>query len=473
VDVVRVVVRRVRSGRSLLLAVALAALVPACGQSAEALASGLPPVVEADGAQDVNPVSATLNGTVDPEGQPVSECVVEYGTSTSYGADAPCEQSLGEGTTWHLASATVTGLAKGTLYHYRLVATGGGGTGYGADASFQTPEQPVTLPAFEVLRTSAWLNGSDRPEGEATGCWFEWGLNEAYGSMGECSFSARFRQPTVVLQGLAEGTVYHYRIGSQYRAHEGTIVDAGHSYGADMTFKTLSHPPTWGVCSKLPLGTLGTFIDKGCTEAFVEAPRYQWREGVLASGFSTALSSETLVLEAVSRARISCTGEHGTGDYSGLREVTGTTMVLTGCDASGDGLAGTCSSAGAAPGEIVSAPLSGVLGVYLAGSPEKRDDVGLQLAATPSTAALLEASCGGQTVAVSGSVIVPLKTNLTLASRVLTFTGVNGKQRPERFLEAPVAVLDTAVGAGAPAATVLKAKVRLTSQEAVEVNAAY
>ena len=42
-------------------------------------------------------------------------------------------------------SILLQNLSPGTTYHYRLVATNGGGTAYGADGTFTTAEYPLSI----------------------------------------------------------------------------------------------------------------------------------------------------------------------------------------------------------------------------------------------------------------------------------------------------------------------------------------
>ena len=72
--------------------------------------------------------SATLNARVNPDGQNITECEFEYGTSTSYGSKAPCKSLPGSGTSPVAVSAKVTGLTPNTEYHFRISATNSGGT---------------------------------------------------------------------------------------------------------------------------------------------------------------------------------------------------------------------------------------------------------------------------------------------------------------------------------------------------------
>jgi hypothetical protein len=85
--------------------------------------------------------SATLNATVNPDGEMVTDCHFEYGTTTSYGTNVPCTSLPGAGGTPVAVSAPIGGLSH-TIYHYRIVATNALGTGEGADRRFTTEEAP-------------------------------------------------------------------------------------------------------------------------------------------------------------------------------------------------------------------------------------------------------------------------------------------------------------------------------------------
>jgi hypothetical protein len=83
-------------------------------------------------------------GSINPEGASVLSCAFEYGPRTSYGQSAPCSQAPGAGKTPVAVSAQITGLAPGTLYHYRLLAANSDGTSYGSDETFTTLPEPST-----------------------------------------------------------------------------------------------------------------------------------------------------------------------------------------------------------------------------------------------------------------------------------------------------------------------------------------
>ena len=93
-------------------------------------------------------VSATLNGTVDPEGANVTGCRLEYGATESYGQSAPCSPSPGSGKSPVAVKGALTGLGVNATYHFRLSATNEHGTNFGADHTF------TTLASSETARTS-------------------------------------------------------------------------------------------------------------------------------------------------------------------------------------------------------------------------------------------------------------------------------------------------------------------------------
>jgi hypothetical protein len=107
-------------------------------------------------ASNVSETGATVSGIVNPGGAPASYRF-DYGPTASYGSRAPApDVDAGSDAADHDVSASITGLAAGTTYHYRLLATncGGcaGGTAVGADRVFTTaggstpPPTTTTLP---------------------------------------------------------------------------------------------------------------------------------------------------------------------------------------------------------------------------------------------------------------------------------------------------------------------------------------
>jgi hypothetical protein len=197
-----------------------------------------PPTVVTSAASSVGRTSATLNATVNPNGQTVSDCHFEYGTTTAYGSSAPCSPSPGSGTSPVAVSASVSGLAANTTYHFRISATNPRGTSTGGDEAFKTlPNAPtvVTGRASSITHTSATLNATVNPEGAmVSDCHFDYGTTTAYGSRAACSPSpGSGTRPVAVsasITGLSNKTTYDFRISATN--------PGGTSKGSDQTFTT-------------------------------------------------------------------------------------------------------------------------------------------------------------------------------------------------------------------------------------------
>jgi hypothetical protein len=92
------------------------------------------PVVTTLAPTNVGVTEANLAGTINPNG--VSTAYhFEYGSTTAYGSLTSATDA-GTGSSAVDVSAVLTNLSPGTLYHYRLVATNGGGTVNGGDMTF-------------------------------------------------------------------------------------------------------------------------------------------------------------------------------------------------------------------------------------------------------------------------------------------------------------------------------------------------
>jgi hypothetical protein len=193
------------------------------------------PVAATGSATGVTVNSATLNGTVDPNGRSAT-AYFEYGTSTSYGSRTPAK-SVGSGTTVTAVSASVSGLRPGRIYHFRLVARSDAGTSRGADRTFSTAGPPtvVTGPASSITHRSARLNGNVNPNGLATTWYFEYGRSTRYGARTRIRSAGKGAKPvnvSVALSGLRVATTYHYRLVARNAV--------GTRRGANVTFTTAS-----------------------------------------------------------------------------------------------------------------------------------------------------------------------------------------------------------------------------------------
>jgi hypothetical protein len=94
------------------------------------------PTVATKLALGVSQISAHVNATVYPEGEPVTDCHFEVGTTNKYGTSVPC---ISPPLSTFAVHANLEGLSEETTYHYRVVATNSIGTSIGADETFTTP----------------------------------------------------------------------------------------------------------------------------------------------------------------------------------------------------------------------------------------------------------------------------------------------------------------------------------------------
>ena len=107
------------------------------------IASPHAPVVATRAASTVGVTEATITGSVDPNGETVSDCHFLYGTTTAYGSSVPCSPNPGSGEGPVAISAQLHGLTQNTKYHYRLFATNASGTNHGQDGLLLTHSYPV------------------------------------------------------------------------------------------------------------------------------------------------------------------------------------------------------------------------------------------------------------------------------------------------------------------------------------------
>jgi plastocyanin len=111
------------------------------------------PSAETGLATAIGETTATLKGTVNPNGQ-ATEYVFEWGTSDAYGHATSSAALTGEDHSAHAVSLALSELAPSTVYHYRLVAKNASGPSPGADRQFATssptpptPSSPTTTEA--------------------------------------------------------------------------------------------------------------------------------------------------------------------------------------------------------------------------------------------------------------------------------------------------------------------------------------
>ena len=119
---------------------------------------------------------------------------------------------------------SLSGLSPGTKYYYCAIASNSYGSGYGTVQTFTTPATGPTVStggASALTRTTATLNGSANPGGDATTAWFRYSTaspgtcNDTFGTrapstggtaLGAGSSGASFSQ---AVSGLTPATTYY------------------------------------------------------------------------------------------------------------------------------------------------------------------------------------------------------------------------------------------------------------------------
>jgi Ricin-type beta-trefoil lectin domain len=250
-----------------------------------------PPSATTSAATNVASTSATVNGSVNPNGLGTTY-QFEWGLTTSYGSKVPATpKGVGSGTTEVAVSEPLTGLTPGTTYHRRLVATSAAGTTYGGDRTFITTATPqvATGAATELTAKQATLNATVNPRGALTTYYFEYGPTTSYGnkvpatpkSAGSGTAAVSVSEtPTT----LAEGSKYHFRIVAQN--------GVGTSYGADGSFETPLLPE---VSAESAIGVEGTeAVLTGSVDANGQSTEYKYEYGPTTS-YGTTLVAEEIV----------------------------------------------------------------------------------------------------------------------------------------------------------------------------------
>jgi hypothetical protein len=161
--------------------------------------------------------SATLNGSVNPEGLEVSQCYFEYGTQETYGQTAPCAETVGSGTSPVAVHAEISGLEPSTNYHFRLVTGDAEGeTWNGSDETFDSLGPIVSgVSVVEATSSSAVVSASINPNSAPTTFKVEYGETASYGSStsegAPLAAAAGEYAVHTTISGLSPGTTYHFR----------------------------------------------------------------------------------------------------------------------------------------------------------------------------------------------------------------------------------------------------------------------
>jgi hypothetical protein len=220
--------------------------------------TGGPPGAATSAATLITPVSATLNGSADPDDLPATGWfrydTVDPGTcNDTFGTRVPAAggTALGSGSSPVPFAEPLAGLSPITTYFYCAIASNSSGTSFGTVLSFTTiggPPVVTTSAATSITLSSATLNGSANPDQLPATGWFRYDTvdpgtcNDSFGtrapasggtSLGSGGAPVPYSQP---LAGLSPFTTYYFcAIASNA---------SGTSFGAVLSFTTTSGPPS-------------------------------------------------------------------------------------------------------------------------------------------------------------------------------------------------------------------------------------
>jgi plastocyanin len=211
------------------------------------------PKAKTTAASGENQSEATLNGSIEPEGN-ATEYHFEYGESVSEHTTATASLGATDFAS-HSVSASLTSLLPNRTYHFELIVTYGAGTTVlGGEQTFKTSAATaptvVAESASGLTETEARLNGKVDPNGEATEYAFQYSTSPSYGQPAFTSLPAdNVNHPvSATLTKLTPGTLYYFKLVAKSKSGEKS---------AEGTFKTLSPtegtpPPTTTTTSTTP-----------------------------------------------------------------------------------------------------------------------------------------------------------------------------------------------------------------------------
>ena len=244
------------------------------------------PVATTQPATAITSTTATLNGTVNPNGAATQYWFL-YATNPSLsGATKTSVHSLLIGTSAVAVSANISGLAAGTTYYFQLQASNFMGTGSGSTQSFTTvavvkPPTVTTGAASGVTATSATLAGTVNPNGAATQFWFLYATNSSLSGASKSGVQSVGSGTSALaisasVAGLAAGTTYYYQLQASNSA--GTSSGGIQNFTTPPAISTVSPNPMTGSSSNQTLTITGSGFRSGLTLT------------VGYTGFSTTLS---------------------------------------------------------------------------------------------------------------------------------------------------------------------------------------
>jgi multidrug efflux pump subunit AcrA (membrane-fusion protein) len=331
------------------------------------------PTVAAGSASGVGISSATLTGTVNPSSDDTTY-YFEYGTTSSYGSRTK-KVDLGSGSSPAEVSAVVDGLRADTTYLFRLVATNGSGTAFGAEATFATAAAPgkptaTTGSASSVLATSATLTGSVDANGTDTKYYFEYSRtasSDKKTAAADAGSAQGAAEVTTTVEGLAPDTSYLFKLVATNRygtttgltqivttAQRSCVTDSSNVSTDDLT---VSQQEASVQSAELSLQQTQATITSSATP---DAATIAQDEAAIAQDKATVAADQTALDETTLRAPVSGTVTAVSGTVGETVGGSGSS-VTTGASSSAASGSGSGTGAGAGTGSGNSSTTSSAL----------------------------------------------------------------------------------------------------------------
>ncbi len=182
--------------------------------------AGQPPTVSTGLASSITSNSATLGGTVNPNGLYTLYWFVFGVTGASaYDQPQPLKYYAGSGSQPMSVSVPLSGLAPNTPYTFQIVASSNAGTNAGNYSTFTTnavgqATSVTTGTASNITSNTVTISGTINPDGKNTQYWFVYGESPTLNFAVKTSTLAAGSGSTAVpvsanLAGLQPGTYYY------------------------------------------------------------------------------------------------------------------------------------------------------------------------------------------------------------------------------------------------------------------------
>ncbi len=235
--------------------------------------------------------------------------------------------------------------------------------------------------------------------------------------------------------------------------------------GALCAASASAEAPEFGSCLKVEkVGSkyTGGFTDSKCTKtSATKTGKYEWRPGAVKNKMTTKGGKG--LLETVNKVAVGCQSETSVGEYHGTKEIKNVVVTFEDCESGGN----ECSTTGAKEGELVTKTLEGVIGW----EDKAKKKTGFDLFPVGKTGLFIEFACSSLTVAVRGSVIVPIKSDKMLLSGPLKYKATKGKQQVEHFEGMPNDILESTFKGLPYEQAGQTITTTLTNEEKLELNA--